>query len=343
MSIRTYAGILCFFLLAGCASSGKAPETTTVSWPEPDRTCASETILLDSHFEAGNLGICEVSEDGEFTLTLYPEDAPPINPSAWYAFRASGKPGDEVIVELALAHGYARYWPKFSTDGRTWRPLDSRQVSGGGEKSKSMTMSFVLEGSSAWIAGQEIFDNRQYRDWLADREFAGGVETSLLGSSVQGRPVYLLETPDKPELVLFIGRQHPPEVTGAIGMKAFMDTVFADTELALRFRDRFKLAVVPLLNPDGVANGHWRHNIGDTDLNRDWGPFKQPETRAVIRWVEQQEASGKELKLVLDFHSTWEDLFYTQPAVEEPRDFASDWLDASRERLPDFQIGRAHV
>ena len=93
---------------------------------------------------------------------------------------------------------------------------------------------------------------------------------------------------------------------------------------------------MPLLTPDGVANGHWRHNIGDTDLNRDWGPFKQPETRAVIRWVEQQEASGKELKLVLDFHSTWEDLFYTQPAVEEPEDFASAWLNASRERLPGF-------
>ena len=58
-----------------------------------------------------------------------------------------------------------------------------------------------------------------------------------------------------------IGRQHPPEVTGAIAMHSFIDTVLADTDLARQFRDRFKLAIVPLMNPDGVAAGHWRHNV----------------------------------------------------------------------------------
>jgi hypothetical protein len=31
-------------------------------------------------------------------------------------------------------------------------------------------------------------------------------------------------------------------------------------------------------NPDGVDKGHWRLNDGGVDLNRDWGPFTQPET-----------------------------------------------------------------
>ena len=163
-----------------------------------------------------------------------------------------------------------------------------------------------------------------------------GAETRLLGQSVEGRPLLIAETPDRPEFVLLIGRQHPPEVTGALGMQAFLDTVFGDTPLANRFRDRFKLGVVPLMNPDGVARGHWRHNVGDTDLNRDWGPFKQPETRAVMRWVDGLESTGHELVLVLDFHSTFEDLFYTQPAGDDSADFASLWLGASRARLPDF-------
>ena len=332
MNSKLFFFPVCAWLLTACSTT-PVPEE---SWPQPDKSCASETILLDAHFEAGNLGICEVSENGTFTLTLYPEFAPPINPSAWYAFRASGEAGAEVTVNLKLGHGYARYWPKLSHDGQHWIPLEAGQVTGGGEGSKSMSMRFVLEGANAWVAGQEIFDSPQYMEWLRELDAVEGTRTSLLGQSVQGRPVYLAETADKPEFVLFIGRQHPPEVTGALGMKAFMDTVFADTDLAARFRDRFKLGVVPLLNPDGVANGHWRHNIGDTDLNRDWGPFNQRETQAVIKWVEQQEASGRTLRLVLDFHSTWEDLFYTQPAVEQPRDFASIWLDASRERMPDF-------
>ena len=332
MNPKLHFILLCTLLLTACSTT-PAPEA---DWPQADESCASKTVLLDAHFETGNLGICDVSEDGIFTLTLYPEFAPPINPSAWFAFRASGAAGEEVTVNLELAHGYARYWPKFSNDGRNWKPLDPEQVSGGGEDSKSMSMNFVLEGSQAWIAGQEVFDSRHYFEWLQELDSFEGTNTRLLGQSVQGRPIYLAETADRPEFILFIGRQHPPEVTGALGMKAFMDTVFADTDLAIRFRERFKLAVVPLLNPDGVANGHWRHNVGDTDLNRDWGPFKQPETQAMIRWIEQQEAFGRELKLVVDFHSTWEDLFYTQPAVEDPRDFASIWLDASRERMPDF-------
>ena len=39
---------------------------------------------------------------------------------------------------------------------------------------------------------------------------------------------------------------------------------------------------------------------------------------------------------MLDFHSTFEDLFYTQPVSKNPPDFASIWLGASAQRLPDF-------
>ncbi len=45
--------------------------------------------------------------------------------------------------------------------------------------------------------------------------------------------------------------------------------------------------ILPLLNPDGMALGHWRHNLGSVDLNRDWGIFGQPETTAVTREAEK--------------------------------------------------------
>ena len=84
-----------------------------------------------------------------------------------------------------------------------------------------------------------------------------------------------------------------------------------------------------------VADGHWRLNANGIDLNRDWGPFTQPETQAVMDWVNQQEAAGHKLVLMLDFHSTWEDLFYT-PSIQDPPGYATNWLNAVRERLPDF-------
>ena len=313
--------------LAGCATPR----------PVGHEYCQSGTVLLDAHFDGGQLGNCVVSHDGVFDLTLFPEDEPPINKSPWYAYRVSGGRGDDVTIRMQFHddYGYARYWPKYSRDGTRWQPLPQEQVmvSTDGD---SVELSFELDQARIWIAGQEVLAQAYYRQWINELDFNHDVATSLIGKSVQGRPLYLAETVDRPEFILMIGRQHPPEVTGAITMRSFIDTVLADTDLARRFRDRFKLAIVPLINPDGVAAGHWRHNVNGIDVNRDWGPFTQPESQAVIKWVERQEANGKTLRLMLDFHSTFEDLFYTQPVSDDPVDFASLWLGAAAARLPDF-------
>jgi predicted deacylase len=313
--------------LAGCA----APR------PVGHEYCQSGTVLLDAHFDGGQLGNCTVSGDGVFDLTLFPEDQPPINKSPWYAYRVSGRRGDDITIRMQFHddYGYARYWPKFSRDGTRWQPLPQEQVTVSAD-GDSVELSLEMDQARIWIAGQEVLAQAYYRQWINELEFHHDVETRLIGKSVQGRPLYLAETADRPEFILMIGRQHPPEVTGAIAMRFFIDTVLADTDLAQRFRDRFKLAIVPLINPDGVAAGHWRHNINGVDVNRDWGPFTQPESQAVLKWVERQEASDKTLRLMLDFHSTFEDLFYTQPVSDDPVDFASLWLGASAARLPDF-------
>lgn len=325
---RFFSALLLGLALGGCA---------TPSQPVESESCSSGPVLLDAHFDGGQLGECVVSAEGDFELTLFPEDEPPINKSPWYAFRVSGRTGDEVVIRIRFHddYGYARYWPKLSRDGTHWESLAGDQVTVA-DDGNSAQLTFRLDQARVWVAGQEVLADSYYNQWLDDLESHPDVTTLLVGKSTQGRPVILAETPDRPEFVLMIGRQHPPEVTGAIAMRAFIDTVLADTPLARQFRARFKLAIVPLMNPDGVAGGHWRHNVGGVDVNRDWGPFTQPESTAVIRWVEQQEASGRKLQLMLDFHSTFEDLFYTQPVTTDPVDFASLWLGASAGRLPDF-------
>ncbi len=322
--------LIAALFLAGCAGPR----------PVPDRSCASESILIDAHFEGGQIGTCAVKGEGQFELTLFPEDAPPINKSPWYAFRVSGQHGDKVLIRMIIEDGYARYWPKLSRDGETWMPLAESQVSTGEDKGW-MNLELTLDQARIFVAGQELLTGRYYDDWLDELESHSEVTTRLLGNSVQNRPMYLAETGDRAELILLIGRQHPPEVTGAISMRPFIQTILGDTDLARRFRDRYKLAIVPLMNPDGVAAGHWRHNVNGVDVNRDWGPFTQPETNAVRRWLENAEAGGMELRLLLDFHSTFEDLFYTQPVSENPLDFASRWLSASAARLPDFPFKHA--
>ena len=314
-------------ILASCATQR----------PASHDYCQSGTVLLDAHFDGGQLGNCAVSGDGVFDLTLFPEDKPPINESPWYAYRVSGRRGDDVVIRMQFhdGYGYARYWPKISRDGTSWEPLAPKQVAVSAD-GNSVELSLELDQARVWIAGQEVLTQAYYRQWINELESQPGVATSLVGKSVQGRPLYLAETADRPEFILLIGRQHPPEVTGAIAMRSFIDTILADTDVARQFRARFKLAIVPLVNPDGVAAGHWRHNVNGVDVNRDWGPFTQPESQSVLKWVERHEASGEKLRLMLDFHSTFENLFYTQPVSDDPVDFASLWLGASAPRLPDF-------
>ena len=120
MNLRFSTALLTALLATGCAPTQPQPFDAAQPWPEPDRSCASDSVLLDAYFDTGNLGRCTVNADGSFTLTLLPEDPPPINPSAWFAFRASGAPGETVAVRLEAESGYARYWPKTSIDGRNW-------------------------------------------------------------------------------------------------------------------------------------------------------------------------------------------------------------------------------
>src|SRR5690606_36518233 len=101
--------------------------------------------------------------------------------------------------------------------------------------------------------------------------------------------------------------------------------------------------VIPLMNPDGVKEGHWRHNMNGVDLNRDWKNFLQPETQAVRdRLVKLASEKGARVFLMLDFHSTQQDVFYTETDREKtfPENFTRHWLGALQERFPDHNVRR---
>lgn len=306
----------------------------------PDRFCQSRDILIDANFDGGNFYACEFTSERAARITIRPEDQPPINRSPWYAFRVSSPEEHPVTVELVFEDtGYARYWPKLSRDRRTWERADESDVSIS-EDDIRLTLEIDAEAPSTWVSGQELVTTGFYADWidgLADLDY---VTTELLGRSVMGRPIHVARTASRPEVVFLIGRQHPPEVSGAFAMRSFVDTVLSDSALARRFRDRYTVIAIPLINPDGVELGHWRHNINGVDLNRDWGTFTQPETQGAARLIEQIEAAGQRPALMLDFHSTRASLFYTQLAEESSWsiDFATTWFERFRARRPEFEF-----
>lgn len=323
--IFVFAGVF----LAGCVTPLRAT----------NQFCEGPDYLVEAFFEAGHFSSCSIENDGTLHIAIVPENGPPINPSPWYSFRLNPKHPSEFGLHLSFAEGYARYLPKTSRDGREWQTLpDDRIILS--DDGRSFFMRIRLDEGPLWISAQEPLGSDFYLDWFREMAADDTASVRVLGSSAKGRPIYAAFAGHGPDYILLLGRQHPPEVTGALAMRAFVDTVLSHTPLAEEFRQSYSIVVVPFLNPDGVALGHWRHNTGGVDLNRDWGPFTQPETRLMRDLLEQRENRGDRIRLMLDFHSTRKNLFYAQADSEptDPPGFTDEWVSRAVQRLPDFEF-----
>jgi len=316
--------------------------------PTPTSDCSTNTARIDKNFPTGAFASCEATGDRRFKLTIAPEDEGDINCSAWYAFRVTPQRRTRITIELDYETCGHRYWPKFSTDGVNWTYMRASRVEIEGERGeRKARLTLRINDEPIFIAAQEILPPSTYDAWLDGLEGQDFATRSLLGKSAEGRDIELLTIAEpgasQRETVVLLGRQHPPEVTGALAMFPFVETLMGDSALAQAYRARFETLVIPLLNPDGVMRGHWRHNTGGVDLNRDWGPWTQPETSLMRDLLAQvEEDTARDLRVLIDFHSTNRDVFYTIPdeLPTDPPLFTRDWLARYQERMDGYDVNR---
>jgi len=330
--------VLTLFLSAACT---QLPVEAPAPEPVAEASCSTDAFMVDADFSVANMTACEVLDRNTIEILLTPENTP-INASPWYAVRLTPqRPGNVRLVLRYEEHPH-RYKPKVSFDGVEWSVLPDDRVTST-MSGYRVVLDLALEDAPLFVSGQELFTNQAHTAWTEQQAGKPFVTMSQIGASVEGRPISMIETAaqtDQAKTVMLVGRQHPPEVTGAIAMVSFVDEVLSDSELAREFRAQFNLFIIPNLNPDGVEYGHWRHNMNGIDLNRDWGPFTQPETRAAKSVIDRIEAPG--LALFLDFHSTRRNVFYTQPVGNDGTEygFTAEWLTRARARLPDYAFDR---
>ena len=327
--------ILHFAFALAAATAAPAPASAP-AWGAEQGSCTTGLFTLRGDYAGARLGPCQMIGLRELEIRMEPEDAP-INPSPWYGFHARATKPDAGTLSISLNYGaYAhRYRPKASADGVVWQPLPASDVTVSDDGGAIIR---VQPGQSGlYVSAQENIGNDRYEAWLnklaTDHPDARLIE---LGSSIEGHPIRALQVnPEAPRHLLLLGRQHPPEVTGALALMAFAERLLAKrieacahAQPTCAFFERHGFMVAPNLNPDGVARGHWRHNLGGVDLNRNWGAFTQPETQAVRDWVDALDAPGQRLALILDFHSTNRNVFYVQDARSptDPPEFAWRWL-----------------
>lgn len=306
----------------------------TFTFPEID-------VWVSNDLEGGRASDAWQENDSTITLLIRPENAP-INNSAWYAFKLWSQEPRTVYVRLAYEDGTHRYWPVKRRAGGTWTALDSAKVVRD-DVAREATLRLNAAPDTVWVAGQPMLTSSWFRQWTDSLDSLPHVAHGVIGTSPGGRPIGMLQFGDSNvhRHVMLISRQHPPEVTGTIAFVRFIEELAGESELARTFRRHFRVHAVPLVNPDGVDLGHWRHNTGGVDLNRDWVDFNQPETRIVRdAFLRIMQQPGAELWFGADFHSTQRDVFYTlERSLEtKPPGMIDRWLDHIAASLPHYTV-----
>ena len=271
-----------------------------------------------------------------------PAENQPINTSPWYAMALSAPDEREVVVRLTYPVGVGnRYLPK--TTPRLSGPYTYVPTSRYDTAANANDVRLTIGPALTYLTAQEVINTDSVRRYLrgltAERP---ALRWDTIGTSALGRPIWKLDTgaddDDRRPATVLMSRQHPPEVTGFQAFQAFLGRVLEDDALARRFREGFRVIAFPTVNPDGVDEGHWRHNAGGVDLNRDWGYYRQPEVRQVVEWL-QAHTKRQQVVWGMDFHSTQYDVLYTHDPAEV--DFrGADGLRAWTEALEAFVAER---
>lgn len=314
-------------------------------------TFDADGVSFSNEFDGARLNRVERNGERSYTITITPENEP-INPSPWYAFKVWSKKKQEISVRLEYpGETRHRYDPQISRDRKKWKHLDASMIKeidkrdgpyGPASRPKSIVMRLRISKRPLWVSAQEIVNSTDVFDWIAKTARKRKAQVEDIGRSIEGRPLRMLKFGNlaSKKNIFIISRQHPPEVTGYFAMQSFVNELLNGSKLSKQFRRDWAVFVVPLMNPDGVDNGNWRHNMGGIDLNRDWTTFNQPEDKQISDFLKRHETeSGGKFYFGIDFHSTWSDVYYPMaPEISgNMPGLVQAWLDNIRRSLPGYE------
>lgn len=300
-------------------------------------------VSVSNEFNGARLNGANQSNDSTITLHFAPENTP-INKSPYYAFKTWSESPRQVYFELEYPKGFRhRYKPKKRINGK-WSIMDSVDVikTDGGRILKLM-----VNRKPQLIAAQEVNSSDDVRQWYMRKIVASNdfVHLESAGRSELGRDIPVLDiyrgSPVGKPIIVLLTRQHPPEVTGFFAFQKFLETIVEKSNISTRFLSKYRVLAFPILNPDGVDLGHWRHNANGVDLNRDWSKYNQLEVENAVSFIrESSKKGGGEIILGLDFHSTYKDVFYTNKTRKGTTlpHFIEDWFTRLEMDIKDYRV-----
>lgn len=274
-------------------------------------------VSFRNDFSGARLNDLRIIDDKKYLAIIRPEFTP-INPSSYYAFEL--ELDNERELEINFFIDYANSDLKQLKPSIPWLSVDDGLTySKAQPESWSFngvvgTLKYKFQKGKTLIAAHNPFTLEDVNSWIRKVEKYNFVSSTVLGISMEGRPLKMLTIGTGKFLkqyVLLMGGQHPPEATGDKGLMYFVQEICSDNPLAKAFREKFQVLVLPMVNPDGKYHGQWRANLAGSDPNRDWLNLTLCENSIISSYFTNQIVrSNRKCLIGIDFHSTYKGLFY---------------------------------
>lgn len=285
---------------------------------------AASAATIHTDFEGGKMGRVEEVAKDHFRLHVIgqTDQAGRNRQASWYYFRVDGARQRTLTFDLVDLAGEYNYQanrgaitrdtpPYLSFDQKTWRPVETAEYDETGP-SMRFKIQLGLQHDRMWIAHVPPYTNVNLQALLRDVGGNPYLKVESIGKTPQKRDIPLLTISDGPvtpakKAIWLMFRQHAWEAGSSWTGEGAIRFLLSDDPLAQEIRKGAVVKILPMCDPDGVANGGVRFNAAGFDLNRNWDvddPKKMPEIaaqkKAIYGWLD----SGKRIDAFVSVHNT---------------------------------------
>ncbi len=256
-------------------------------------------IAVSAGFDSGNIEVRRCTGPADIELAIRRDAHSDFY--QWFHFRLTGARGQRCTLRIVNCAGsaYPGGWPGYravaSTDRQHWTRVDTSYAEG------VLTIDVTPTNDSLWLAYFAPFSMERHHDLIARIAHHSGVTTRVLGQTLDGQDLDVVELGDGPRQVWLYARQHPGETMAEYWMEGALDRlVDPDDAVAIGLRSRARLHLVPNMNPDGSRRGHLRTNAAGANLNREWAGPTRERSPEVLHVLAAMDATG--VDFAMDVH-----------------------------------------
>ncbi len=255
-------------------------------------------MLISCQFDSGNIEVIKADDPTDVRLNIRKDNLSEFY--QWFYFRVSGVAETDCrfTIENAGGAAYVDGWNDYkvcaSYDRETWFRIDTAYD---GEK---LTWTAEPEQDFIYFAYFAPYTAERHADLIAEVAQSPMAQTSVLGHTLDGRDMDLVELGDSPEgkkKIWLCARQHPGETMAEWWMEGVFDFLLdPDNPVARKLFEKAYFYIVPNMNPDGSARGHLRTNAAGANLNREWNCATMERSPEVVLVKKKMAEAG------CDFH-----------------------------------------